>query len=161
MEHLYHLAQTLGEQLNAQGKTVTTAESCTGGGIAYCITDISGSSSWFEQAFVTYSNDAKAALVDVSPELIDRYGAVSEPVAQSMAEGALKRAESDFSIAVSGIAGPTGGSPEKPVGTVCFAWAERGRTTRVETCLFDGNRRSVRYQTIEHALNVLIAKTAL
>ncbi|MEZ8144585.1 damage-inducible protein CinA [Enterovibrio norvegicus FF-33] len=156
MEQLVKLATQIGERLNDNQQTVTTAESCTGGGIAYMLTEIAGSSAWFERAFVTYSNDAKHDMVGVSQETLVAHGAVSEEVAAQMAEGALKAASADFALAVTGIAGPTGGSDEKPVGMVCFGWAtKKGVVT--ETCLFDGTRYDIRRNTIAHSLCRLLS----
>ncbi|TKF30484.1 nicotinamide-nucleotide amidase [Enterovibrio norvegicus] len=151
MEQLIKLATQVGERLKASGETVTTAESCTGGGISYFLTEVAGSSAWFERAFVTYSNDAKHELVGVKQETLAAYGAVSEEVVAEMAVGALKAANADYALAVSGIAGPTGGSDDKPVGLVCFGWATKlGVVT--ETCLFDGDRHVIRFNTIAHSL---------
>ncbi|OEE88358.1 nicotinamide-nucleotide amidase [Enterovibrio norvegicus] len=156
MEQLVKLATQIGERLKDNQQTVTTAESCTGGGIAYMLTEIAGSSAWFERAFVTYSNDAKHDMVGVSQETLVAHGAVSEEVAAQMAEGALKAASADFALAVTGIAGPTGGSDEKPVGMVCFGWAtKKGVVT--ETCLFDGTRYDIRRNTIAHSLCRLLS----
>jgi nicotinamide-nucleotide amidase len=156
--NITHYAHQLGRQLVARQATVTTAESCTGGGIAEAITRISGSSAWFNCGFVTYSNRAKSQLLGVSPELILEQGAVSEAVVLAMGAGALERAEADFAVAVSGIAGPTGGSEAKPVGTVWIAWVgpSGGRAQRF---LFSGDRMLVRRQAVEHALLGLIQET--
>ena len=149
------LAESLVTTLSEAGKTVTTAESCTGGWIAKAITDIPGSSSAFAYGIVSYSNGAKESLLGVkNPTLVDN-GAVSEAVVTEMAEGALQLSGSDIAVAVSGVAGPDGGSEEKPVGTVCFAWAVRkgsGMSADSESRLFDGNRNEVRVQTVAHAL---------
>ncbi len=150
------LSQQVGQLLLARQQTVTTAESCTGGGISFALTEVSGSSSWFERAFVTYSNEAKHQMVNVDWATLEKYGAVSEAVVLEMAKGALDVAKSDWAIAVSGIAGPSGGSEEKPVGTVCFAWATASQHW-VETCVFDGNRHEIRQKTIEYALIKLTA----
>ncbi len=152
---LTELAQQCGEALQQRGLQVTTAESCTGGGIAEAITRIAGSSAWFGQGWVTYSNAAKASQLGVSPELIEAHGAVSEAVVSAMAEGARTRAGADWAIAVSGVAGPGGGSRDKPVGTVWLAWASQlGMQT---TCrLFAGDRREIREQTVALALTELI-----
>lgn len=120
---LMRLSEQVGLALKARGATVTTAESCTGGWLAKAITDIAGSSAWFERGFVTYSNEAKAQMIGVREETLAQHGAVSEPVVVEMAIGALKAARADFAVAISGIAGPDGGSEEKPVGTVWFAFA--------------------------------------
>ena len=117
------LAQLLGSQLSQHSWSVALAESCTGGLVCASLTEIAGSSAWFERGYITYSNQAKSECLGVSAELIGSFGAVSEEVAKAMAEGALKNSASNLAIAITGIAGPTGGSPEKPVGTVCFAWA--------------------------------------
>ena len=149
------LAESLVTTLDAAGKTVSTAESCTGGWIAKAITDIPGSSSAFAYGIVSYSNGAKESLLGVkNPTLLDN-GAVSEAVVTEMAEGALQLSGSDIAVAVSGVAGPDGGSEEKPVGTVCFAWAVRkgsSMSADSESRLFDGNRNEVRVQTVAHAL---------
>lgn len=151
------LASQLGARLLAGQGRVTAVESCTGGGIANAITEIAGASAWFDMAFVTYSNEAKQQLVGVAAELLAQHGAVSEAVACAMAEGGRRAAAASLAVAVSGIAGPTGGSTAKPVGTVCFAWAD-AHGTRSETRHFDGDRTAVRLQTIEHALAGLIAQ---
>ena len=135
---------------------MATAESCTGGLIAGACTDLSGSSNWFERGFVTYSNAAKAEMLGVDPALIDAHGAVSEPVARAMAEGAVRHARAQVSVAVTGVAGPTGGSADKPVGTVWFGWHVAGQTTS-EMRRFDGDRAAVRAQTVAHALAQLTA----
>ncbi|MDD1791836.1 nicotinamide-nucleotide amidase [Enterovibrio makurazakiensis] len=156
MEQLVNLATKVGERLKENQQSVTTAESCTGGGIAYMLTEIAGSSAWFERAFVTYSNEAKHDLVGVSEATLTTHGAVSEEVVAEMAQGALNAARADFALAVSGIAGPTGGSDEKPVGMVCFGWAtKKGVVT--ETCLFDGSRYEIRRNTIAHSLCRLLS----
>ncbi len=148
------LAAELVELLKAQGKVATTVESCTGGLIAGAITAISGSSAVFEYGFVTYSNAAKTALVGVPAELFPEYGAVSENVARAMADGALERSGADIALSVTGIAGPTGATPGKPVGMVCFGLAIKGRDTQVQTQQF-GNpgRDEVRRLSVELALN--------
>ncbi|WP_019626660.1 CinA family protein [Thioalkalivibrio sp. ALJT] len=146
------LAHALGERLLGRGERLCTVESCTGGGIAKVVTDVPGSSQWFECGWVTYSNAAKTAMVGVSPALIAEHGAVSEAVARAMVAGALARCEADHAVAVTGIAGPGGGTPMKPVGTVCFGWQTRGGPARVQTCQFDGDRHGVRLQSIFHAL---------
>jgi nicotinamide-nucleotide amidase len=149
------LAESLVTTLGEAGKTVTTAESCTGGWIAKAITDIPGSSATFAYGIVSYSNGAKESLLGVkNPTLVDK-GAVSEAVVTEMAEGALHLSGADIAVAVSGVAGPDGGSEEKPVGTVCFAWAIRkgsGVSADTELQIFDGNRNEVRVQTVAHAL---------
>ena len=153
--HAVDLAAQLGHSLASRQLRVTTGESCTGGGIANAITEIPGSSGWFDMAFVTYSNEAKTLLLNVPASILTRFGAVSEEVAKAMAMGALQSAKADIAVAVSGIAGPTGGTEKKPVGTVCFAWAFQNQIES-ETCLFAGDRTEVREQTVEHALKGLI-----
>ncbi|GAD21861.1 CinA family protein [Acidovorax sp. MR-S7] len=140
--------------LPARGWMLATAESCTGGMIAAACTDLAGSSAWFERGFVTYSNAAKAELLGVPAALIDTHGAVSEPVARAMAEGAVAHSAAQVAVAVTGIAGPTGGSVDKPVGTVWFGWQVGGRTHSEARC-FDGDRAAVRAATVCHALGRL------
>ena len=147
--------QKLAERLRAQGAQLASAESCTGGLIAAACTDLAGSSDWFERGFVTYSNAAKTELLGVPPESIAQHGAVSEPVARAMAEGALRRSHAQLSVAVTGVAGPGGGSADKPVGTVWFAWCADGRTES-QRMRFDGDRAAVRAQTVLHALQGLL-----
>jgi nicotinamide-nucleotide amidase len=149
-----NLAAELVELLKTQGKTATTVESCTGGLIAGAITSISGSSAVFEYGFVTYSNEAKTALVGVPSELFPEFGAVSEQVARAMADGALERSAADIALSVTGIAGPTGATPGKPVGMVCFGLAQKGAATLTQTRQF-GNpgRDEVRRRSVELALN--------
>nr|WP_086940960.1 nicotinamide-nucleotide amidase [Thaumasiovibrio occultus] len=154
-ETIIQQATQLGEILLAKGWQVTTAESCTGGGISYALTEISGSSSWFERAFVTYSNEAKAELVGVDPAIIASHGAVSEPVVVAMARGAREAANADLAVAVSGVAGPTGGTPDKPVGTVWFGIANQHGQCFADRVCFSGSRQQVRLQTISHALTLL------
>ena len=141
--------------------TLALAESCTGGLLAAALTDLSGSSAWFERGYVTYSNRAKTESLGVPTELLNSYGAVSEEVAKAMAEGARKNAGVQLAIAVTGIAGPSGGTAEKPVGTVCFAWTlKRGRThytTVSETALFLGDRQAIRQQACAYALSEMLA----
>ena len=141
----------ISSQLLARGEMLTTAESCTGGLIAAACTDLAGSSQWFERGFVTYSNAAKTELLGVDAALIDQHGAVSDPVARAMAEGAITRSRAQASVAVTGVAGPTGGSAEKPVGTVWLAWHVDGRT-HSELRHFAGDRTAVRMATVQHAL---------
>jgi nicotinamide-nucleotide amidase len=145
------LAAQVGRALKAAGVKLATAESCTGGWVAQSLTSIAGSSDWFERGYVTYSNAAKQEDLGVAADVLDRHGAVSEETARAMAAGALKKTGVAATLAVTGIAGPGGGSPSKPVGTVCFAWA-RGGKIRSETKRFDGDRDSVRRQSVIHAL---------
>ena len=150
------LARVLGRACKRRGVEVATAESCTGGGVATAITNISGSSKWFERGFVTYSNEAKKEMLGVSRDTLRKHGAVSEEVACEMAAGALKHSHADVSVAVTGIAGPTGGSRKKPVGLVWFAWGARGGA--IQTCRFRfrGGRDAVRIQSVAVALQGLI-----
>lgn len=145
------LAKRLGERLAASGQVLAIAESCTGGWVAQAVTAIAGSSGWFDRAFVTYSNDAKQEMLGVRADTLARHGAVSEQIAREMAQGALARSKATVTLAVTGVAGPGGGSAEKPVGMVCFAWARR-QTIRTETIHFSGDRESVRRQSVIHAL---------
>jgi len=145
------LARRLGEALKAKGWKFATAESCTGGWVAMQATAIAGSSDWFERGFVTYSNEAKRELLGVQDVTLVKHGAVSEATAREMAAGALGRSHAQLALAVTGIAGPGGGSAQKPVGTVCFAWAV-GSKIHSETRRFDGDRESVRRQSVVRAL---------
>jgi nicotinamide-nucleotide amidase len=146
----------LADALLARGWTMAAAESCTGGWIAKCCTDRAGSSAWFERGFVTYSNAAKRELLGVDAGVLESAGAVSEAVARAMAQGALRHSAADAALAVTGIAGPDGGSPDKPVGTVWFAWATPGGNVRAECRRFDGDRAGVRRQAARHALEGLL-----
>jgi nicotinamide-nucleotide amidase len=157
---LMRLAARVGRSLGERGQVVTTAESCTGGWIAKALTDVPGSSQWFGEGFVTYSNDAKVRSLGVSRAALKREGAVSAAVARAMAQGALRRTEAELAVAVTGIAGPEGAVPGKPVGTVWFCWAQRvaGRTRfLVERKRFRGGRDAVRRSTVRHALRRLAA----
>lgn len=145
---------TLAERLLQKRWMLATAESCTGGLIAGACTDVSGSSAWFERGFVTYSNAAKSELLGVDAQLIAEHGAVSEPVARAMAQGALKRSHAQIAVAVTGVAGPTGGTPEKPVGLVWFGFALADRV-HSESMQFAGDRAAVRAATVQHALQRL------
>lgn len=149
---LRELADKLGDRLRAAGLTVATAESCTGGWIAKCITDVAGSSEWFDRGFVTYSNEAKIEQLGVSTEVIETQGAVSEDTVRAMAEGALSRSRADLAVSVSGIAGPGGGTSEKPVGMVWFCWQRRGGEPMVRAVPFDGDRETVRREAVKAAL---------
>jgi len=146
----------LASLLLAQEAILVVAESCTAGWIAKTITDQAGSSAWFEGGFVSYSNRAKESMLSVPEALLQRFGAVSEACAEAMAAGALLHSEADFSLAVTGIAGPGGGSVEKPVGLVCFAWAGRDLQPIIESVRFFGNRDMVRQQTVRYALSRLL-----
>lgn len=155
------LAEQVADLLQKKGWFLATAESCTGGLIAAACTDLAGSSAWFERGFVSYSDTAKTELLGVDAALIAEHGAVSEPVARAMAAGALRRAHAQVAVAVTGVAGPTGGSPLKPVGTVWFGFAFSGPSGQSgqlvsEVRRFDGDRAAVRATTVQHALQRLI-----
>ncbi len=151
------LARALGAALQARGWCAATAESCTGGLVAAAITDVAGSSGWFDRGFVTYSNEAKQEALGVPAATLAAHGAVSEPTARAMAEGALARSRADVAVAITGIAGPGGATPGKPVGTVCLAWAERAGETRAATFRFAGDRAAVRAASVGAALRGLLA----
>jgi nicotinamide-nucleotide amidase len=153
---VHQLAIRVGNKLRDERLMLATAESCTGGMVATAITDISGSSGWFERGFVTYSNQAKTEMIGVPPELIERYGAVSEPVARAMAEGALRNSRAQISVAITGVAGPGGGTETKPVGMVSFSWSNRLQT-KAETIVFKGDREKIRTQAAAHALRGVLA----
>ncbi len=147
---LSNLATELGAALKARGYTLALAESCTGGMVAEAVTSIAGSSAWFDRGFVTYSNQAKIEMLGVSTQTLDIFGAVSEQTAIEMAVGALKNSHAQVTGSITGIAGPDGGTPEKPVGTVCFAWVDAHKPTSTTTKHFKGNRQEIRQQaTIE------------
>ena len=148
---------TLGGRLRARAERLVTAESCTGGLIAAACTSVAGSSDWFERGLVSYSNEAKTELLGVPAALIAAHGAVSEEVVRAMAEGALAHARADWSVAVTGIAGPGGAVPGKPVGTVWLALAQRDRVVVCERLQLDGDRSAVREQTVQRALEQLLA----
>lgn len=154
-ENTLLLAAKLGELLQSKQMTVTTAESCTGGGLAYAITSIPGSSAWFRQSVVTYSNDAKQFQLGVCHKTLNTYGAVSEQTVKEMAIGALDKARASVAISISGVAGPDGGSADKPVGTVWFGFALCGRTLAIQRH-FDGDRAAIRAKAIEFALSKLM-----
>lgn len=154
-------AVELGRALQARGWMIATAESCTGGSIARALTEIGGSSAWFERGFVTYSDAAKVDMLDVPGEVIEAHGAVSEPVAARMAEGALKRSRAQFALSVTGIAGPDGAMPDKPVGTVYFGWASIGEAPHTALARFNGDRGAVRDAAALHALRVALERLAL
>lgn len=153
-DRIFQLAKQLGEALQMRQQTVSTAESCTGGLIAGAITEIAGSSGWFEQGFVTYANQAKQQLLEVPASDLENHGAVSEPVVRAMATGAVN-AGADWGVATSGIAGPDGGTPTKPVGTVWFGWASK-TGARTEVVCFTGDRQQVREKAVTHALQGLL-----
>ena len=154
------LAARLGDYLIAAGARLATAESCTGGGIAATCTAVEGSSNWFEAGFVTYSEAMKQRLLGVSHDLFIRHGAVSEPVARAMAEGALMATGVELALAVTGIAGPTGGEVLKPVGTVWFAWAQRGQRTEVAVERLEGDRESICRAAVVRSLSGALALLA-
>ena len=154
MEH-DELVQHVAKGLLRRGERLGTAESCTGGMIAAACTDLAGSSQWFERGIVSYSNEAKTELLGVPATVLAQHGAVSAEVAEHMAQGLLARAPLDWALAVTGIAGPTGGSPAKPVGTVWLALAGRGRAPHVWRELFSGDRAAIRTQTVRSALTAL------
>jgi nicotinamide-nucleotide amidase len=151
-EDITQLAQRLGNTLSTKGWQISCAESCTGGGIGYAITSISGSSAWFKKGFITYSNDAKQELLGVSEDTLIQYGAVSAQTVEEMAEGAAKNANAEVAIAISGVAGPDGGTPDKPVGTVWFGFYINGQSIS-QKLLITGNRQDVRIKAIEFALS--------
>jgi nicotinamide-nucleotide amidase len=155
---LSELSLQMGQALQALGFTLATAESCTGGWAAQVVTHTAGSSAWFERGFITYADDAKVEMLGVAPETLGNFGAVSTETAAEMAEGALMNSNAMISLAITGIAGPSGGSLGKPVGTVCFAWCKLGDQPQTERHHFDGDRESVRYQAVVCALEGLLAR---
>jgi nicotinamide-nucleotide amidase len=155
---LVALSEAVGSACRQRRLLLATAESCTGGWVAQVITHTSGSSEWFERGFVTYSNEAKTELLGVRDEIIKERGAVSLETAAAMAEGALKNSKALIALSITGIAGPTGGSPGKPVGTVCFAWCRIGEPAESETAVFAGDREAVRRQAVVHALRGLLRR---
>lgn len=152
---LIELATKVGEAVEAKNLMLSTAESCTGGMIATTITEIPGSGDWFDCGFVTYSNTAKGDMLDVPDAVIAQFGAVSEEVAAAMAAGAVANSSADVAVSTTGIAGPTGAVPGKPIGTVCFGWA-RGDHVYTERLVFQGDRRAVREQAVAHALRGML-----
>lgn len=155
-DELTVLAGKLGEALRESGRMIVVAESCTGGGVGEAITRIAGSSAWFDGGYVTYSNEAKTAMLGVPQELVKAHGAVSAEAARAMLEGALARSRASLGVAVTGIAGPDGGSPDKPVGLVYFAWGGKGAAPRVESRRFPGDRDAVRRHAVACALSGLL-----
>jgi nicotinamide-nucleotide amidase len=156
MPELTELSTKLAKLLLNRQKFLAVAESCTGGWLAKCLTDMAGSSAWFERGFVTYSNVSKQEMLGVSATTLVEHGAVSEAVVREMAQGVVENSHADIAVAISGIAGPGGGEPGKPVGTVCFAWFARDSFCEIETCRFDGDRDAVRRRSVQHALDRLI-----
>lgn len=156
---LYQLTQQLAQALQSKGLRLVTAESCTGGWLAKCCTDLPGSSAWFEGGIVSYSNQLKQQHLGVQPNTLEKYGAVSEQTVIEMASGAIQNFNADISVAISGIAGPDGGSVDKPVGTVCFSWADKTRAF-CTTYHLHGNREFIRRQAVFIALDGLLKKLA-
>jgi nicotinamide-nucleotide amidase len=154
---LHEITQELARLLIKNNWHLSTAESCTGGMVAASITELAGSSEWFERGYVTYSNQSKSEDIDVSQNLIEQHGAVSDQVARAMALGAKQNSGSDLSLSITGIAGPSGGSPEKPIGTVCFAWALANDQIVSETKHFEGNRQQIRQQACDFSLRKLLS----
>jgi nicotinamide-nucleotide amidase len=157
---LYTLAKRVGAALKSSRRMLVTAESCTGGWIAEAVTMVPGSSEWFERGFVTYTYISKREMLGVKEDTLGRHGAVAEEVVREMAAGALKYSHAQVAVAVSGVAGPSGGTPDKPVGTVCFAWCAKAGKPRSETKHFRGDREAVRRQSVEHALKGVLALLA-
>lgn len=155
---LYRLAEEVGAALKSRKLMLATAESCTGGWVSEAVTMVPGSSDWFERGFVTYTYISKREMLGVKEATLEKHGAVSEEVVREMAEGALARSHAQVAIAVSGVAGPSGGTPDKPVGMVCFAWARKGGAPHAETKRFAGDREVVRRQSVEHALKGVLAR---
>jgi nicotinamide-nucleotide amidase len=157
---LYALGEEVGAALKNGNLVLTTAESCTGGWIGEVVTMISGSSAWYDRGFITYTNAAKQQMLGVKAATLREHGAVSEAVVREMAAGALAASGAQIAVSVSGVAGPTGGTPDKPVGTVCIGWARKGGAagaaagvdTHAETCRFQGDREAVRRQSVVRAL---------
>ena len=150
------LTERLAEAMLLHRYMLVTAESCTGGGIAESVTSLAGSSQWFERGYVTYSDESKQELLKVTLDTLARYGAVSEECAAEMAEGAINNSHADIAVSVTGIAGPDGGSADKPVGTVCFGWSQREQETLTTRIVFAGDREEVRRQTVLMALQGLL-----
>ena len=154
---LEDLASQVGDRLVSRGESLVTAESCTGGWVSMLISSIVGSSAWFDRGFVTYSNEAKQEMLAVDKQVIEIHGAISEETARQMVEGAVEHSHAQAGLSVTGIAGPGGGSIEKPVGTVCFGWMVDGQC-ETETCHFSGNRKEIREQSVRHVLASLLAR---
>jgi nicotinamide-nucleotide amidase len=155
-EELHQLAAELGDKLRARGWMLATAESCTGGWVGQLLTALPGSSNWYERGFISYANAAKIEMLGVPPEIIDQYGAVSEETASAMAAGALAHSHAQATLAISGIAGPGGGTPQKPIGLVCYGWALEDGTVMSSTCRLDGDREEIRSRAVAAALRGLI-----
>ena len=150
------LAAQVGRLLKAHGLMLATAESCTGGGVAYAVTGIAGSSAWFERGFITYANEAKREMLGVALDTLTHHGAVSEAVVREMVAGTLQHSHAQVSLAVSGIAGPDGGTADKPVGTVWFAWGIKGRACVAQRHHLMGNRAEIRAQSVRIALQGVV-----
>lgn len=159
-EDIGALAERVGRLLEARGARIAIAESCTGGWISKALTDVPGSSAWFEYGFVTYGDNAKEAMLGVEPDVLEEHGAVSREVAVEMAMGARVVSDADLAVAVTGIAGPDGGTPDKPVGTVWFAWDGPQRRSATSVARFDGGRDVVRRQAVVAALNGILRQLA-
>lgn len=155
-EVLFELAANVGEALKAQGLMLATAESCTGGWIAQALTTVPGSSHWFERGFVTYTYISKREMLGVLQQTLAVHGAVSEPTVREMVAGALANSHAQVAVSVSGTAGPTGGTPDKPVGTVCFAWGVKNGEPKSATKRFNGDREAVRRQAVRFALQGIL-----
>ena len=156
LEEFETLAQQLGLKCRANGLVLATAESCTGGLVSGAITMVPGSSQWFDRGFVTYSNHAKQSLLGVSDQILSQYGAVSEETAAAMVEGALLHSKANLSLAITGVAGPDGGTPDKPGGTVCFAWGFADRPTQVKRTYFPGGRSQIRSESVKYSIENLL-----
>lgn len=150
------LAEKLGQELFQQGLMLVTAESCTGGGVGQAITEISGSSGWYDRGYITYSHQAKQEMLGVGETTLDQHGTVSEQTAKEMLIGALNRSHAQIGVSITGIAGPGGGTAQKPVGMVCFAWGKKDDLMYSETHYFDGGRAAIRQQSIAVALQGII-----
>ncbi|MDQ1314826.1 MAG: nicotinamide-nucleotide amidase [Pseudomonadota bacterium] len=155
-EELHQLAAALGDKLCARNWMLATAESCTGGWVGQLLTSLPGSSQWYERGFITYANAAKIEMLGVPAELLETQGAVSEETAAAMAAGALAHSHAQATLAISGIAGPSGGTPQKPVGLVCYGWALADGTVMSSTCRLDGDREEIRSRAVAAALRGLI-----
>lgn len=155
MQNAIELAAQVGEELKSRRLLLAVAESCTGGGVCQALTEIAGSSEWFDCGFVSYSNSSKSELLNIPAALIAQHGAVSEEIAAAMSEGAIANSEAHVALSTTGIAGPGGAVPGKPVGTICFGWTVGG-TTHTERKIFSGDRHSVREQTVAYALEKLL-----
>ncbi|MFO7592749.1 MAG: CinA family protein [Pseudomonadota bacterium] len=155
---LQNAARAVAELMQKRGWMLAVAESCTGGWVAKVCTDLPGSSAWFERGFVTYTNESKQEMLGVNAQTLEAHGAVSEATAAEMVEGALRHSRAQLSLAISGIAGPGGGSPDKPLGTVCFAWGAEGHPPFTERLCFEGDRDEVRRQAVLHALEGVLQR---